>query len=173
MNLSIKQKQFCLEYLIDFNATAAAVRAGYSSNSAAEIGHENLRKPQIQSHLSKLREATGITSSVTLERTLEEISYIAFARISDVLSFSDAGVVLKNSESLDDFAVAAIAHVKSTPASTLLGLHNKMAALTLLAKYFGIDSDFDQARAVLKRYGLALLQDDESDLGWRLDRHCL
>ena len=46
--LTDKQQRFVEEYLIDLNATQAAVRAGYSEKTAAEIGSENLRKPQIQ-----------------------------------------------------------------------------------------------------------------------------
>ena len=45
--LTSKQSRFIDEYLIDLNATAAAIRAGYSENTAATIAHENLRKPKI------------------------------------------------------------------------------------------------------------------------------
>ena len=42
--LSHKQEMFCREYLLDLNATQAAIRAGYSKNTAYSIGHENLKK---------------------------------------------------------------------------------------------------------------------------------
>jgi len=45
--LTNKQKRFIAEYLVDFNATQAAIRAGYSEKSAYSIGSENLRKPEI------------------------------------------------------------------------------------------------------------------------------
>tara|TARA_R110000824_G_scaffold155602_1_gene328390 strand:+ start:1452 stop:1826 length:375 start_codon:yes stop_codon:yes gene_type:complete len=45
--LTDKQERFVSEYLIDLNATQAAIRAGYSENCASETGYENLRKPQI------------------------------------------------------------------------------------------------------------------------------
>ena len=45
--LTEKQKIFCREYVIDWNASRAAREAGYSENTAGEIGHENLKKPQI------------------------------------------------------------------------------------------------------------------------------
>jgi phage terminase small subunit len=44
IKLTEKQKLFCKEYIIDFNATRAAKAAGYSEDSAKEIGYENLRK---------------------------------------------------------------------------------------------------------------------------------
>lgn len=51
--LTPKQQAFVDEYLLDFNATQAAIRAGYSKHTAAEIAHENLRKPQIQAALAE------------------------------------------------------------------------------------------------------------------------
>ena len=46
-----KQTRFIEEYLIDLNATQAAIRAGYSVDSAKEIGCENLTKPNIGTHI--------------------------------------------------------------------------------------------------------------------------
>ena len=46
-DLTAKQARFVEEYLIDLNATAGAIRAGYSGKTAATIAHENLRKPKI------------------------------------------------------------------------------------------------------------------------------
>lgn len=51
--LSVKQKRFIDEYLIDLNATQAAIRAGYSPKSAKEIGCENLTKPNIKAAIDK------------------------------------------------------------------------------------------------------------------------
>lgn len=48
-----KQKRFCDEYLIDCNATQAAIRAGYSEKSAYSIGVENLKKPEIKSYIEQ------------------------------------------------------------------------------------------------------------------------
>ena len=47
-----KQKRFCDEYLIDLNATQAAIRSGYSEKTARKIGQENLTKPDIQAYIS-------------------------------------------------------------------------------------------------------------------------
>ena len=46
-----KQKRFCDEYLIDLNATQAAIRAGYSEKNARNIASENLAKPNIQKYI--------------------------------------------------------------------------------------------------------------------------
>ena len=51
--LTAKQKRFCDEYLVDLNATQAAIRAGYSSRTAYSIGIENLRKPELKNYIDK------------------------------------------------------------------------------------------------------------------------
>ena len=53
--LTEKQKRFVQEYLVDLNATQAAIRAGYSEKSAARIAVELLNKTQVSNHLEKLR----------------------------------------------------------------------------------------------------------------------
>ncbi|NZA39551.1 terminase small subunit [Eubacterium callanderi] len=51
MTLTEKQKRFCDEYLIDLNATQAAIRAGYSGKNARNIASENLAKPNIKKYI--------------------------------------------------------------------------------------------------------------------------
>lgn len=51
-----RQEKFCIEYLIDLNATQAAIRAGYSKRTADRIANQNLRKLEIQSRIKKMRD---------------------------------------------------------------------------------------------------------------------
>lgn len=51
-----RQEKFCVEYLIDLNATQAAIRAGYSRRTADRIANQNLRKLEIQSRIKKMRD---------------------------------------------------------------------------------------------------------------------
>ena len=51
--LTAKQQRFCDEYLIDLNATQAAIRAGYSEKTAKSIGNENLTKPDLKAYIEK------------------------------------------------------------------------------------------------------------------------
>jgi hypothetical protein len=71
-----KQADFVREYLIDLNATQAAIRAGYSSKTAAFIGHENLRKPQIMEALaaerSRQAKRTELTADMVIHGLLKE-----------------------------------------------------------------------------------------------------
>ena len=55
-----KQTRFVDEYLKDFNATQAAIRAGYSKKTATEMGYENLRKPHIREVIDKHVEAMAV-----------------------------------------------------------------------------------------------------------------
>ena len=48
-----KQKRFCDEYLVDYNATQAAVRAGYSAKTAYSIGNDNLKKPELKNYIDQ------------------------------------------------------------------------------------------------------------------------
>ena len=64
--MTAKQQRFVEEYVVDFNGTEAAIRAGYSPKTAHSIGWENLRKPEIQKHIraeiERLQKATGVTA---------------------------------------------------------------------------------------------------------------
>lgn len=75
--LTDKQEQFCLEYVVDFNATQAAIRAGYSENTASEIGYENLRKPQIAERLSALRSEAATATELTREFVIQGLMDLA------------------------------------------------------------------------------------------------
>jgi phage terminase small subunit len=72
-----KQAAFIQEYLIDLNATQAAIRAGYSADTAAQIGYENLRKPDIAQAiaeaLAERSQRTQITQDYVLNTVLETI----------------------------------------------------------------------------------------------------
>lgn len=67
--LTEKQQRFVEEYLIDFNATQAAIRAGYSQKTAGAVGHENLKKPEIV-------QALNIAKRERCERTKIDADYV-------------------------------------------------------------------------------------------------
>lgn len=75
MALTDKQEMFCREYLIDLNATQAAIRAGYSEKTAPTIACENLIKPNIQQRIAELKaercERTKVDSDYVLQRLTE------------------------------------------------------------------------------------------------------
>lgn len=75
-NLTPKQQRFVEEYLIDLNATQAAIRAGYSEKTAKEIGSENLTKPNIAKAIQEAQESlsnkTQLTVDIVVQGLLKE-----------------------------------------------------------------------------------------------------
>lgn len=76
--LTEKQKRFCEEYLIDLNATQAALRAGYSKRTAYSIGDENLKKPEIQNYLSELMKKRSERTGIKADDVINELKSVAF-----------------------------------------------------------------------------------------------
>ena len=62
-----KQERFCVEYLVDLNATQAAIRAGYSEKTARSVGCENLTKPDISDRIAALQEERQARTLVTAD----------------------------------------------------------------------------------------------------------
>ena len=71
--LTNKQEMFCLEYLIDLNATQAAIRAGYSEKTSYSIGQENLNKPDIATRIQELMNKRSKKTGITAEWVLKGI----------------------------------------------------------------------------------------------------
>ena len=69
---------FCAEYLIDLNATQAAIRAGYSKKTAYSMGQENLKKPELQEKIQNAMAERSKRTEINQDRVLEEIAEIAF-----------------------------------------------------------------------------------------------
>ena len=65
--LTDKQQRFVDEYLIDLNATQAAIRAGYSEKTAKSIGQENLTKPDIQKAIQEAQESLSNKTQLTVD----------------------------------------------------------------------------------------------------------
>ena len=76
--LTNKQSRFVEEYLIDLNATQAAIRAGYSEKTAKSIGQENLTKPDIQECIQKQLDQRSERTEITADRVLQALAEIAY-----------------------------------------------------------------------------------------------
>ena len=81
--LTEKQQRFCDEYLIDLNATQAAIRAGYKKETAYSQGQRLLKNVEVQNKIAENKKNLAARVEVTQERVVEELSYIAFAKASD------------------------------------------------------------------------------------------
>jgi phage terminase small subunit len=159
--LTGKQARFCAEYLADFNATQAAIRAGYSAKTAAEMGCENLNKPNIQAEIRRLGLETAQKLDVSRERVMRELAAIAFARASDVVRVTTEkapelgihpitgevvtaltgwrqSVKITDTDELPDDILAAVASVKQGANGIEVKLHDKIKPLELLGKMLGM-----------------------------------
>ena len=157
--LTPKQERFVEEYLVDLNATQAAVRAGYSAKTAEQQGHQLLKKTSV---LEAIVEAMGERSArtqVTQDEVVRELVRIAFSDMRAFLDFGPGGVTLKEISELPEDAARCITEVSESKtqhgSNVRFKLHSKMAALDALTKHLA-QSDLDaRLRAIEERLGLA------------------
>ena len=107
--LTPKQAAFVQEYLVDLNATQAAIRAGYSEDTASEIGYENLNKPQIAESIQAAMDLRAERTGITVDRVLVELARMGFA---DVRQIFTAGGQLKDIASLPPEVAASVQSVE-------------------------------------------------------------
>jgi phage terminase small subunit len=93
LTLSAKQQLFVLEFLVDKNATQAAIRAGYSVRTARKIATENLSKPVIKAAIDTEIEKQKARITFTADQVLEELALIGFANMADFIHVDESGMV--------------------------------------------------------------------------------
>lgn len=158
--LTAKQQRFCDEYLIDLNATQAAIRAGYSEKTAAVIANENLRKPNISEYIEKRMaakqeeliadqdEVLRYLSSVMRRQLKESVVVTLQTKTEKWVKDEDTGKLKKQTITQDEAAVIEI------PAR----LSDSNKAAELLGKAYGIytdkvDVDADMELNIVVDYG--------------------
>ena len=139
------QQRFVEEYLVDLNATQAAIRAGYSQKTAYSIGHENLRKPEIRETMARARDAQSARAQISADRVLRELAGVAFTDITRVVEWGPAGMKLKDLSGLSAEELAGVAHVsqKKTKRGGCIRvrMHDKVKALAQMAQHLGLLQD--------------------------------
>lgn len=136
-----KQKIFVEEYLIDLNATQAAIRAGYSSETAYSIGSENLKKPEIRARIDKAMAERSKRTGINQDRVLQELAKIGFANIRDVVDPDTAKVLPQAKE--EDLACIQSIKVKPNEWGTEreVKMYDKKAALVDIGRHLGMFKD--------------------------------
>lgn len=136
-----KQKRFVEEYLIDLNATQAAIRAGYSPKTAKDIGCENLAKPNISDAIDKAMAERSRRTGINQDRILLELARIGLAKITDVVD-PDTGKIRPDA-SEDDLACIQSIKIKPNEFGTEreVKLYDKKSALVDLGKHLGLFKD--------------------------------
>jgi phage terminase small subunit len=77
-----KQRRFVEEYLVDLNATQAAIRAGYKRQTAHGSGFENLKKPEIAAALQEAMDQRARSTEITVDRVLREIAALGYSDVT-------------------------------------------------------------------------------------------
>lgn len=98
--LSDKQALFCKEYVIDLNATQAAIRAGYSAKTAGQIGEQNLKKLEIQAEIRRLTSDRSQRTEITADYVLQKIQSIVEATSAENEDSYNPQAALKGCELL-------------------------------------------------------------------------
>lgn len=136
-----RQDVFVEEYLIDLNATQAAIRAGYSVKTAEQIGYQLLQKTSVANAISKAMAERSRRTGINQDRVLLELARIGFAKITDVVDPSTAKI--KENASEDD--LACIQSIKIKPSEwgieREVKMYDKKAALVEIGRHLGMFKD--------------------------------
>ena len=135
-----RQERFVEEYLVDLNATQAAIRAGYSARSARGNAYGLLKRPEVKAAVARGRARLARSSQVTAERVIQEYATLAFSDLRELADWGPEGVVPKPSSELGAEAARALAEVSDTRSRSGSGtvkvkLHDKKGALDALARH--------------------------------------
>lgn len=137
--LTPKQERFCEEYLVDLNATQAAVRAGYNTKTAYSIGQRLLKKVETQQRIEKLRKAQSERTEITADRVLAELAAIAFADRTKISNIRENGeIAFTPTDNLSADVKKTISGIECGKYGIKVSTCDKVKALELLGKHLGI-----------------------------------
>ncbi|MFA4834802.1 MAG: terminase small subunit [Dehalococcoidia bacterium] len=156
--LTQKQAKFVEEFLVDLNATQAAIRAGYSPKTAFNAGWQNVRK--CEDAIAVARQELSAKSGITPEKVIQGFADLAFA---DLAECYDENGILKNIHDIPKSARMAVAGLEvfeefagkgedkvKIGETKKVKLWDKVKALDSLAKHFGLyDADNKQKTSPL------------------------
>lgn len=151
--LTPKQQRFVDEYLIDLNATQAAIRAGYSKKTAQEQASRLLSNVMVSDAVLAAKQARSERTEITQDMVLRELAKIGFSDIRKVARWGNTtvlvdgddekereyhGIALIDSSEIDDDTAAAIAEVSQGKDGLKVKMYDKKAALVDIGKHIGM-----------------------------------
>ena len=163
--LTARQQRFCDEYLIDLNATQAAIRAGYSEKTAYSAGQRMLKNVEVQKYIEERKADRVERTEITQDMVLRELAIIAFSNAADYASIieKDAMVEVNGAtvplvdgdgnpikyrtvepvltSELTDNQKKALAVIKKGRDGFEVKPYDKVKALELLGKHLGMWTD--------------------------------
>ena len=152
-NLTPKQQRFVEEYLIDLNATQAAIRAGYSEKTAKVIAAQNLSKLNVQEAIEEAQNKRAERTEITQDMVLQELAKIGFSNMLDYMTKTDSGDLVPDFSALTRDQSAAISEITVETYTEGRGegaeevkrvkfkLSDKRAALVDMGRHLGMFKD--------------------------------
>ena len=175
--LNAKRQQFVDEYLVDLNATQAAIRAGYSEKTAMEQGYQLLQKTSVKEYISARTADRIERTEITQDMVLKELAIIAFSNAADYASVieKDAMVEVNGvtvpledadgnpikyrtvepvlTEELTDEQKRALSVIKKGRDGFEVKPYDKVRALELLGKHLGMWTEKVEVEAIVPVFG--------------------
>jgi phage terminase small subunit len=151
--LNDQQRRFVEAMLIEPNAKAAYIRAGYRARGAAAEANASrlLRNAKVSNALAVARESRAARTRVSADRVVVELAKLGFSQLTEVASWGPCGLSWKDSEDLPEEAAACIQEITFTrevryshsgerieTGNMKIKLHDKKAALKMLGDHLGI-----------------------------------
>lgn len=146
--MNAKQAEFARQYMVDYNATQAYIRAGYSEKGASISASKLLATSSMQAEIAKLQAIKTEQTGITAQRVVAEIAKLAFADTHDLV---DELNNIKNLHEVPRDLTAAVSSITTTITTSYdkegneiekkqvkIGVANKVAALEQLAKHLGL-----------------------------------
>lgn len=148
--LSARERIFVREYLVDFNASRAAARAGYSPKAAPHHAHRVKNRPRVRAAIEAALAARASKLEITAERVLRELALMGFANLGDYVTPEPDGTARLDLSGLTRDQAAAIRELTSEAVTTGQGaaartvrkvkvrLADKKGSLELVGKHLGL-----------------------------------
>jgi len=142
--LTDRQQAFCMEYIVDFNATQSCIRAGYSSKGASVQGSKLLANTNVASYIDALKKYRAESVGAKAESVIEEVRRMAFIRECDFYHNDGSPKRLDEltEEQRSALSLYTIKSVKNKDGEhedvPVFKVHDKLRALELLSKYLGM-----------------------------------
>lgn len=174
MALTARQKRFAEEYIVDLNASQAAIRAGFSVKASRQSGARLLSNVDIQAYIRELMDKRAERVHITQDMVLRELAKIGFSDIRKVVKWGETmvrssegdegeemvpyhGLALVDSDDVDESTAGAIAEVSQGRDGLKVKLHDKKGALVDIGRHLGMfgqaavqDLDVEIRRAELE-----------------------
>ncbi|MCF5656078.1 terminase small subunit [Pseudomonas poae] len=196
MALTAKQQRFVDEYLKDLNATQAAIRAGYSKNTADQQASRLLTNVKVRGYLAERQDDRSKRTEITQDMVLRELAKIGFSDIRKVVRWGETqvrmvdgdegeaedmvpyhGLALIDSAEVDDSTAAAIAEVSQGRDGLKVKLHDKKGALVDIGRHLGmftapghaeLDAELKRLEVEKRRAELKLIEKGGGNLNAQL-----